>query len=426
MRIGRWLNIAAWVIALLYVFRVLPTIGHRNGGSDFERMWRCAKAVQQTDVGDLYTPAGNKAMVDAANDLALREGAKAGTRGLFLPWDQTTFTPALLAAFALASSADMRRDSYRLHQYSKIAFGLSTLALAAALEIPVAFGLAVLLIVASSSESFIWVQRWGNIDCLHVSLLSATTCLLRGRRTALVFLAGAILGMIAAVKPTTLMPPFFLAVTFVVTKRWRPLLALTAGLALSAVIMGALPRMVLGSDVTWRSWYWYFHHFEASKTLRQDKSAFFAEICGFLGRPYPLAIYGSVLGVILTAAVTLLWGWASWKEVLLVDRFPQDAAAVAVGVLLFLLSAPFVFGRYFLMAVPATLAAMRVKPPSLWMGRVWMAVALLALYLSGNPAWTRGEDANPAGMAYVGAVLLFVMLGIGRYFAIYFDREPIW
>lgn len=327
---------------------------------DFYQLWIGGRATREVPMRSLYEEAGrwNAGLVylrEAQRSNSERWRATAESWGPVSP----VGTPLLFTAFGAAATGDFERDYRRFRFASTLAFSAAVIGLAAALGYPPWAMLLALVLATQSSRVQVDIES-GNVTMLQVAALAAFLLLDRLRWTGAHVLAGFVLTLQVAAKPTVVLVPALLVAYALATRDTHRVGAWALGAAPAFWLAVELPALVLGGAVDWSTW------------LLANPEAHFTpfflggSFVGMLFGPQPSWVHGALALGWVTAAAVFFW------------RVPREGGADARALVAtsaigaFLLTAPFVHGFYPALAVPWALVLLRPAAP-------WPVKALAAL-----------------------------------------------
>jgi len=252
--------------------------------------------------------------------------------------------------------------------------------------------------------------RVGNVNQVQLGLLAAYLWLsARGDRSRPQAAAGALLALIVLFKPNLLPVLPLLAAGWAWRGRRRKLALQGAGLAAGALVALVATWAVFGSVSVWAHWLSYLGGLPPAKIpLSYGNVGLGRILFETVDEDFSLAL--AVLGT--GVALFCTWRGRSARAGTAGSAALEDGAALAAGVLVYLLSAPIVWTHYLLLAVPAALLPLRpdegLLPP--WHA----AAAAAALFALAIDPW-----ADPLGVddlrlqaivAALALLLLFVLV----------------
>lgn len=405
----------AFLLALLLALAGVASAfvqGRHAAGLDFYQFWVVAQVAGRADAPDVYdydtrARLGAEYVGRAATDEdSPRRRAVAGAWPVLEP----TATPFFYAALRPLSGATYERG-YLLFSLLGLA-GLAAGVLVAARRlghgpVPALLVLAFVCLVFQPVHSDI---RVGNVNQIQLGLLAAYLWLsTRGDRSRLQCAAGALLALMVLFKPNLLPVVPLLAAGWLWRGRRRKLALQGAGLAVGALAALAATWLVFGTVSVWARWASYLGGLPPAKIPLSYGNVGLGRLL-FEAVDEDLSPALAVLGTGIALFCT--WRGRSAPARAAGSAALEDGAALAAGVLVYLLSAPIVWTHYLLLAVPAALLALRPDDGALPAWHVAAAAAALGA-LAIDP-W-----ADPLGVsdlrlqavvAALALLLLFVMV----------------
>jgi len=257
--------------------------------------------------------------------------------------------------------------------------------------------------------------KMGNLNQVQVGMLGVTLLLLRARpRIYARAIAGFWLGLCLAFKPTLIFCAAFLAANSALRRDWRGLLVGVAGGGVGAALAGSLTLTVFKASA-WAEWLSAVRHIrpENVSLFHGNMSPLFQAVVNWHapGWVYPLAAL--VLCALVVISASRPRALASFET-----EASADAAALAAGCLVFLLSSPLAWYYYHVLCLPAVLVVLAVAIRGRGTATLIWAGALLVLaliWLGVYPIEVRFEM-SPAGylVRCVAANLLLLGLTVWR------------
>ena len=337
-----------------------------------------AKEIGNPSVGDIYSEEG-RAKLGAIN--ARRSavpGAPSQLRTLHerYPHPTTVATPFLYTCWSIFDSEDYVEShrAYCLLQLACTAFGV--LSFAYFFGFALHYGLlALAMFTWPFFEPFLSVSRTCNVSQLQLAMLAvylwtqAPSTLAGVRRRGWDIAGGAVLGLAVAFKPNVLMAVLLVLLVRALDKDFRSLLHTCVAMLVSVGVAIIVSSAMFADPHPWTSWLNNALAFLSQPpALRQGNLATETIVSDWLGFESSLPLLVLFGGL----AVFTLWRWRS--------RFSsksQDAVAVALGLLVSLLSASVVWLHYYNLAVPLVLFCLRPAVGTLGHVRVGVACALV-------------------------------------------------
>ncbi len=351
-------------LALVLVFGGLLQawdLGRRSPGLDFYQFWVVAQVAGRPDVPNVYDEEARARVGAEFVRRSLTDEDSERRRVAARPWRvlEPTATPFFYAAFRPLTGTSYERDHALYRLISLVAFGVGLLALARLLGHGAALGLVLLALAGYAFQPLKADIRVGNVNQLQLGAIALYLWLSsRPDRSLVQIAAGLLLGGLVLFKPNLLPLLPLLFVCWALRGR-RPKLArqalgtaigLLAGLTVSALIFGSLG--------VWSDWLAYLSSLPPAKIpLRYGNLGLARLLFETLGLGLSPAL------ALVATAVTVGCCWLGRRREASSgsDRAAtiEDAAAVAAGALIWLLSAPIVWLHYLVLALPAVLLLLR-------------------------------------------------------------------
>jgi hypothetical protein len=374
----------AAVAAALWLLNTWQFIDAKTG-VDFYQFWVVSQAVGESRDADVYSQTARQSLGQSFLERAHADG---GTRrqeaAEYRQVLETYSTPFLYTVFRLFSWGDYDRD-YRVFQlFSEAAAIAALLMLVRLLGYSPRTAVPALLVLVGWGGPFFWDTAAGNVNRLQVGLIGlflwSTSRAASARRDVT---SGVILGLAVMFKPNLLFVVLALQAAWLMDRRfakWR-----NATVGLTAAVVGAylVSALYFGSWGCWLDW------LRALGAMSDDVIPL--ELGNYALSRLLLEKLGLRMSWILTAALLVLAGALLWKTRRAAaappprpdDELIADGLAVALGVLVSLLSAPLVWGHYLFLAAPAILIVLR---PSAEATRSRTLAAIALLMIATSPA----------------------------------------
>ena len=400
----------AWCLALAALASAFVQ-GRRAAGLDFYQFWVVAQVAGRADVADIYdyetrARLGSEYVGRAATDEdSARRRAVAGSWPVLEP----TATPFFYAALRPLSGRTYERDYLLFSLLSLAALGAGLLVTARLLGHGPAAALLACAFVGLSFQPLQSDIRVGNVNQLQVGLAAAWLWLsARGDRSRLQVAAGALLALLVLFKPNLLPVVPLLAGGWWWRGRRRKLALQAAGLGAGAVVALLATQLVYGSLSVWTRWLEYVNGLPPAKIpLSYGNVGLGRLLLEAVGEDVSPAL--AALGT--AAALYCLWCGRRASGGTAAGAAAEDGAALAAGVLVYLLSAPIVWTHYLLLALPAVLVALRPRAERPAWRTAAAAAALFAIAIDpwADPLGVRDVRLQ-AVVAALALLLLFVLV----------------
>jgi hypothetical protein len=410
----RLVNLAAFVAALVFAVYSLPRRGPHAEPLDFRLMWSAGTAARNLELSDLYTRDDNKTMNQYLSTEHHASYRFMGRSPRLIRPHQLTFTPALIASFAMLSTDNLRRDFSRFGKASKILLGVGTVALAWSFAVPGLLAFFTVWLSTIPSWSYHMTMSLGNVGALLTGAMMLSMILLRGRKPPYFALAGFFFTVLSALKPTFLYALPMLSLAMLSNRRWRDLWWFLGGCAAGGVTAIVFPYVVVGGDVTWQGWVAFVPGVTANDSWLRG-GTFIGKLSRSLRLGTPPLWVAQVWSAVMNVIAFTLWYRVSRKAVNPNEAYGLDAGSVSAGILLYLLTGPVTHSHYFLQVVPAAIVAMRPRlAGNLKERSIRWALALLSLFFVGGHSlfrhWNLVRGVNHSVVTFYGVWILFFVL----------------
>lgn len=337
-------------------------LGRRSPGIDFYQFWVVAHVVGEGHAERVYDDASREEMAREFQRRALVEEASERRRvaAEARPALEPFGTPFLYTALSPFTTGSYEHDFHRYRLVSLAGLLGAALLLGRVLRYRAAACLVLLGLLLHVFQPLKADVRVGNVNQLLLAALAAYLWLGgRADRSGLQAVAGALLGIATLFKPTLAAVLPLLAASWALRRRYTKLALQTAGLAAGAAVTLAASGLFFGSLAPWGEWLMAVRALPQS-AIPVDRGNF--GLARLAHEELGLRIAPHLALVALGAVVTCLWlrsrgAQGAPAEATRPDRTPaivaDDAAVVAAGCLVYLLSAPLVWQHYLLLALPA-------------------------------------------------------------------------
>ena len=395
-----WLALCVALLALSSAWN----FGARWPGIDFYQFWLVGRTLEQQPAENVYAPETRARIGEQGFQEALRAAGPDAAKNPPLQLQvaqyrrqlETFSTPLLYGTFGTLASGDYLRDKNNWQHASVLLHALAILLAAAAFGLSLPAALLMLGVCGLWFEPFAADVGNANVNALlFATLAGALFALVRGR----LLVAGLVLGLGIAFKPTLALAPLPLLLAFACARDWKPLARNVLGLCAGGeigVLLGALTGGGFGAWLHWLA--------ELPKLMREgaaydDNFALARWLSDHLG----IALGPGLLLLVLAPCALV-----AWRTRGAAPDARTCAAWLATGALFALLTPGLVWIHYYELAIPALLClCASARPPSL------CAAALGALALSAQlPAQWLGlaGTKQQASLVLAGALLVFGFL----------------
>jgi hypothetical protein len=390
-------------------------LARRSPGSDFYQFWMVAQVIGRADVPSIYDEEAHARLGAEFIRRSVTEDDSERRRRAAREWQvlQPTATPLLYSAFRPLTGLDYEHAHlvFRAASLAAVATGLVAIALLVGLSPAVA-----LLAVAFVTIAFRPLKAGihvGNVSEVQLAAIAAYLWLSSGpdggrRQVA----AGAVLAALVLVKPNLLVVPVLLAAVWLTRGRTRKLKLQVVGASIGGTMGLAFSALVFGSLLPWRDWFEYLRAFPPEHIpLRLGNVGLTRIVSETTGLNVSPVLAAVTLGVALAGV------WAGRSREALPDdparAATEDTAALAAGILVYLLSAPLVWDHYLLLAMPGALLLLRdrdeaARAADVRRALVGASLILLAIDPLANLLWLYDMYAQ-AALTVAG---LLVLLGL--------------
>jgi hypothetical protein len=350
--------------------------------TDFYLLWSVGQALATLPVDNVYTEPDRSAITRELAVRARASGSELRVAGA-LGWNrfEPISTPFLYSIFSLAASGDFDRD-YRRFQMLSLAVYLATVfGISLALRLPPWLAFSAVVAATALYWPFYTDSGFANVGQLQVGLIGAYLLASRRDGAAVDVASGCVLGFLLLFKPTVVFAAGLLGGFWSLQRRWRKLARQALGASLMAGIGGYLPWTLFGGACTWSEW------------RRNAPAIFLTERYlggGFLGKlfgPLPLWLYPLFAASVFAAVLVVIWRARaasgrppesdSWRPA------GGELTMVALGLAIFVVTAPVAHSHYFLLVVP--LALLSIAPGRPLASRIAGGGAILLVAL--HPVW---------------------------------------
>jgi len=402
--------------------------GRTVPGVDFYQFWVVGQALETSQIDNIYSDSASRQI---GSDFLQKAYEKPQSqRQLHVATLRKTLetysTPFLYAVFHLFATGSYETDLDLFNSFSLILALIAIAALCRFLGYTATAALSAMLFFVGWFDPFMSDVRVANVGRLELALLALFLWFQTKPHWRLAGLAaGVILGFAVMFKPDLIFVAALLFICWLINRRYRKLLFVSAGILISAVIAFAGSSIFLGSVHCWKDWV------IAVRTIPHGviplEMGNYAPIMLFSASAVGKAsTYLAFLFTVMAAVFVFLARRSSEP----VSRKPlesapgpdraffEDLLMVAIGCLIYLLSAPFVPLRCFVLVVPGVLFAFRRPQLSVAAAPTWqrpVRQVLAAVAVVGLTIGTIAESLNItshrllAAATAVSTVILFAL-----------------
>lgn len=356
-------------VFLLVIFCLIKVwnYGELNVGIDFLEKWEVGQEIAQSSAPNIYF------------------GESFGYR---------ISTPFLYSLFYTFSTGDYGRDLLTFRLLCLVSGVLAIIGLSRLLEYPAIAAMAAIVVFMDWFQPLLSDVRVANVNQLQLGVLALFLWFQSKREwRAHNLLAGLVLGLGAMFKPNLLFVVLMLSVSWLINRRFRRATTVYAGLILAAVSAFIYSSAVYGTARCWLDWLRIVP--QVSNYLYEVDTHNYAPamlIFDRVGMKASMFLTAALLAV----ATAFVWvGRRNAGEIGLQTENDEsgregelfeDMLMVAVGCLIYILSATLVWLHYFVLTVPMALIILRpsdaARPTASWMvatRRVLAAAAVLVM-----------------------------------------------
>jgi hypothetical protein len=403
-----------WIAAAVAYGAFVAERWRSRGPTDFYLLWSVGQALREMPLDNVYSESDRRAITAEFAARAETSGSPArvaAARG----WNrfETISTPFLYTVFALASSGDFDRDYRRFQIVSLCGYLATVFGIAIAVGFPGWLAFVALVAATAVYWPFYTDAGFGNVGQLQVGLIGLFLAASRRDGAAAHLVGGCVLGLLLVFKPTVVFAAALLAAGGVVQRQWRRLAFQGLGASLACGIGWYLPTALFGSACTWGEW--RRHAPAIFLTDRYLAGGFLGQLFGPLPR-WVFPLFGAAL---LATTLHLVRRGAVSRQPF-VPSLGRSAAAdpltlTAIGLAIFVVTAPVAHSHYFVLVVPLALVAMGPSRPvaaRLAAGAASLLVALHPVWKS--LGWTDARNHSLWTFAGTWGLLVLVVGGLGR------------
>ena len=368
-------TVAAFVIAAAALYFVPWRMGNLAAGIDFYQFWAGSRLARQTP--DLYSAETRQGQYAPFQEAAYQRGesnnllvaARARTEFEFFS------TPFLYTTFALLPDQyDTALLIFRV--LSLLAFAAGVVLLARACGLSWAAGVVILAAVALLYEPLKSEVRVVNVNSVQLFLVALALFVRSPIAT------GALLAIVTAFKPNLAPVLPLLLIVRAIARDWTRLKLEAIG----AIAGGAFAIIV--SSIYCRGFSTWLQWFARAKTLASTL--------------LPLDA-GNVAPALRFASASIFIAIA--LSIIVLIRARRTQHIIALGLLVYLLSATLVWLHYLILALPAAIALIGDR------SKLWRTIGIVALSLVGLDVWMFvfriSDQRSMAVVLWIGLAILF-------------------
>jgi hypothetical protein len=381
-------------------------------GLDYYQFWVVGRALRQGDAGDVYSNQSRdrlgRQFLQAAQEptVGMRQRLAASER----PTLQTYATPLLYSVLGSLTSGNYELD-YAVFQLLSLAAGVGAVAILGRLLGYSWLGtLAAAVLFSDWFEPFLSDVRVGNVNRLELGLVALFLGVSARPGRARHVLGGALLAFGVLFKPNLVFVVPLLGISWLLRRQLGRLAAAGIGFVLGSLLVFAASSAVFRSATCWTRWIAAGAEMPESITAVTSGNFAVTRLVADVWGPQASVVLATAFAVVTGLVVVL--SERRRRDADPASSCVDDARVVALGCLVWLLSAPLVWEHYLLLAVPAAVLALRPAPGWLTTGHLVAAAATVMLML--NPlqvvglvhgAWQMAS-ASVLGVATLWLVLL--------------------
>jgi len=359
----------------------------RFSGIDFYQFWVVTQVVGQKGVGNIYSQEERRRIGGFFNELANRlPGAeKLRLVASYRKVLETYSTPFLYSFFRLFASGQYIHDLERFQIFSLLCMCALIGVLGKIYNYSLSAILA-LIIFGILFDPFKSDVRVANVNQLQLGFMALFLLFQMGSRRHWKHVAcGAVLGIMLLFKPNQIFIIWMLLISWFAHRQYGRLLLSMSGMAMCAVAIFLLTNFHWGTPWCWMNW------LLALKDIPGDIIT--VELGNFSLTRLWLDMQGKNISLILTVILvvvssTLVWLGArpGLTQVEFKDEVQQDARMMAVGSLIYLLSAPLVWLHYYLTVIPIIMVLLRPST-EFRQSRTWWFIMTLTMFGFVQESW---------------------------------------
>lgn len=417
----RLIFVFVFLLALFSIARVWH-YGQIRPGIDFYQFWAVGQKIAERDDVDIYSDEASQRV--GLEFLQRSRIDDSSSRFRWAAENRTNLeiysTPFLYSLFGIFNSGDYERD-YRIYQLFCLACTVFAIVTLSRL-LRFSFMAALIFISAFTAwfEPFLTDVRVANVNQIQLGLLTLFLWFqTRHGWKVRDFLGGAVLGFSIMFKPNLVFVVLMLSISWLINRRYKKFTSEYAGIAVSVIAAFIFSGIMFGSIECWADWF---------AAILSAPSSIIKVTLGNFGLSMLLAdwfnidVVGFITAVSVGVAMVFAWfGRRVTREdaIKVPDRpFIEDALMVAVGCLIYVLSARLVWLHYYVLTIPMAIFILRpqgafhqpARSRGITIRRVLGAVAIVAITI--NPLQALFGIRAPHGVAFmiiIGTSILFVL-----------------
>lgn len=355
------LTMLLFVIAVCSIIRTYQSF-NRSSGIDFYQFWIVAQVVGQKGTGDIYSPQERQRIgqffYQESNRLPdAKKRRKAASYRKVLG---TYSTPFLYSFFRMFVSGNYASDLARFQLLCLFFFCLLILVLGRIYQysLPVilawiTFGLLI--------EPFASDVRVANVNQLQMGLMALFLLVQIGSdHPSRYVVCGFVLGIMLMFKPNQIFIIWMLLISWSAHRKYSKLLWAVSGMTLAIITALIITSLHWGSPWYWVNWLTSIKNMPDRIIAVEIGNYSFARLWLDM-RGEHISILLSLILLIISSTFVWFENRASLAPVDDADGIRQDALMIAIGCLIYLLSAPLVWLHYYLATLPMIMVLLRPK-----------------------------------------------------------------
>jgi hypothetical protein len=405
----------------------------RAVGIDYYVAWTVADAIRNDGDYRIYDRQGQNRLARQYRSNALAENPKSRrATAAKWPFPGATASPFLYSTVAMLSTSDYE-NSYRIWStLSLVSFGAAILLLCHLLGFSMTASLAIFVPCLFWMDAFHSDMRVANINSIQLGLLALAYFLLsRDSKTVYLLSAGALIAMIAVLKPNLAPVSLLLLGAWLIRGQGRKFLLGLAGMAAGALFALGVSSLFFGDMGIWFEW---LDRLFRLTRVNMPASAGNYDILRSLdltSRSFDLTMGArgqiALAMVICALALGFLW-WGRKSDGQSREQAPEarrerelveNAQLIGMGCLVHMMVSPLVWLHYYVLAIPMLIVAFRPWSRAPAHGTLGIMLqrllpALVFLVLLDGPHWSLvdGDFFAAHATAMFTSIVILYFLGL--------------
>lgn len=420
--------LALTLLLALHSQAKLWTFASSRPGLDYYQFWFAGPATRDLGLGEPHSRASRARLGERAEQSAARlpRGSRqraAAVQNLQFAGGRvaTTGTPLFYAVFGTLRTGNYDLDLRLFLLASLLASAGSIAILCRWLGYSPVDTLAALAVFGYWFGPIRANMEWANLNQLQLAMLAAVLALRRSGRLPGTALAGGLLGLGVAFKPTLALSASFLGLWLLIDRRPREFVAMAAGGAAGLVAGVAAGAAYFGSLAPWEVW---LHQLPSLLGDDYANSPYNVSPAAILSRLVGASLSGIVLGgLTLLVAATLVVAHRRRGPVRVADprsHLREDLLTMSMGAAVGLLGFGLAWLHYYTALIPLALYVLRPATADTRAGarlhwpRLALGITAVAM-LSTDPAVSVAGEASrvlSTASAGIGALILLCAAGL--------------